>query len=152
MPYAEGTQVSQSQSFIEIERTLRRYGATAFMYGSTETEAVVMFDAKGLRLKFRIAVPPVSEFLLSNHKPPRRRSNADAARYQEEEARRRWRALLLVIKAKLESVESGIESFEEAFAAQIVLPGGQTVGQWLGPQLQTIGAGQMPPLLPGGKS
>ena len=45
-----------------------------------------------------------------------------------EEVRRRWRALLLVIKAKLESVESGIETFEEAFASQIVLANGQTVG------------------------
>src|ERR1700723_2772498 len=42
-------------------------------------------------------------------------------------ARQRWRALLLVIKAKLESVESGIETLEEAFYANIVMPDGRTI-------------------------
>lgn len=148
MGYAEGTTVSTSASFAEIERTLKRYGATAFMYGSTDTEAVVMFDAKGLRLKFRLKLPPLAEFRLTE--TGRKRTDSSARDAWEAEQRRRWRALLLVIKAKLESVESGIETFEEAFAAQILLPGGQTVGQWLTPQLASIGAGQMPPLLSSG--
>ncbi len=42
-------------------------------------------------------------------------------------ARQKWRALLLVIKAKLESVESEIETLEQAFYANIVLPSGLTV-------------------------
>lgn len=151
MPYADGTQVSQSASFVEIERTLTRYGATAFMYGATETEAVIMFEARELRLKFRLKLPAVEQFRMSNHKPPRRRTDEDARRFREEEVRRLWRALLLVIKAKLESVESGIESFEEAFASQILLTNGQTVGQWLVPQLAaSASAGDMPPLLPQG--
>ncbi len=39
----------------------------------------------------------------------------------------RGRALLLVIKAKLESVESGIETLEQAFLAHVVMANGQTV-------------------------
>lgn len=149
MGYAEGTQVSRSASLAEIERTLDRYGAKAFMYGSSETEAVVMFDAKGLRLKFRLTLPNVEKFRLTPTK--QRRTDEVARQKRDEEVRRMWRALLLVIKAKLESVESGIESFEEAFASQILLTNGQTVGQWLVPQLvESASAGRMPPLLPGG--
>lgn len=46
-----------------------------------------------------------------------------------------WRALLICVKAKLESVESKIESFEEAFMAHVVLPDGKTASEWLAPQL-----------------
>lgn len=149
MSYAQGTTVSQSASFLEIERTLKRYGASAFMYGSSEAEAVVMFDCKGLRLKFRIALPGIREFGKTD--TGRERAASAAQKAQDDETRRRWRALLLVIKAKLESVNSGIETFEEAFAAQILLPSGQTVGQWLVPQLaESASAGKMPPLLPTG--
>jgi len=45
------------------------------------------------------------------------------------EERRRWLALLLVIKAKLEAVESGIITFEEEFLAHVVMPDGRTVLQ-----------------------
>lgn len=41
--------------------------------------------------------------------------------------RQRGRALLLVIKAKLESIESGVETFEQAFLANVVLANGETV-------------------------
>jgi hypothetical protein len=64
--------------------------------------------------------------------------------------RQRWRALALAIKAKLEAVESGIATFEEEFMAYIVLPDGQTVGEFLSPQIEAAySSGRMPPLLPG---
>jgi hypothetical protein len=44
------------------------------------------------------------------------------------EERRRWRAMLLVIKAKLEIVATGSSSFEREFLADILLPDGSTVG------------------------
>jgi hypothetical protein len=67
--------------------------------------------------------------------------------------RARWRALALVIKAKLEAVESGITTFEEEFLAHIVLPDGTTLGQWAAPRLAHVyDTGAMPPMLPGGPS
>ena len=44
-----------------------------------------------------------------------------------ERQRQRARALLLVIKAKLESIDSGVETFEQAFLANIVMSDGATV-------------------------
>jgi hypothetical protein len=52
-----------------------------------------------------------------------------------QDQRQRWRALSLVIKAKLESVESGIATIEQEFLANIVTPGGQTMAELLVPQL-----------------
>ena len=67
--------------------------------------------------------------------------------------RQRWRALALVIKAKLEAVEADITTLEAEFLAHIALPSGATVGEWVGPQLDAVyGSGEMPALLPGGVS
>jgi hypothetical protein len=57
----------------------------------------------------------------------------------------------LLIKAKLEAVESEISTVETEFMTWMVLPNGETVGQWMMPQLEAIyQSGKMPPLLPGG--
>jgi hypothetical protein len=48
-------------------------------------------------------------------------------RHLEKAERQRWRALLLVIKAKLEAVESAITAFDEEFLAHIVMPNDRTV-------------------------
>ena len=45
----------------------------------------------------------------------------------------RWRALLLIIRGKLEAVESAITTLESEFLANVVLPDGGTVGQWPAP-------------------
>lgn len=63
--------------------------------------------------------------------------------------RQRWRALALVIKAKLEAVETGIVSFEQEFLPHLVLPNGGTVHEWLAPQMEAVyDKGVMPRLLP----
>jgi hypothetical protein len=57
-----------------------------------------------------------------------------------------------VIKAKLEAVQAGIVTFEEEFLAHILLPSGETVGEWATPQLEDIyEAGGMPEVLPGAR-
>lgn len=66
----------------------------------------------------------------------------------EKEGRRRWRCLVIAIKAKLECVESGITTLEDEFMAHIVLPNGQTVGHVMLPQINaSYEDGEMPPLL-----
>jgi len=54
-----------------------------------------------------------------------------------------------VIKAKLEAVEAGIAVFEDEFMANIVLPNGSTVSQFMLPQIaQAYESGNMPNMLP----
>jgi hypothetical protein len=66
--------------------------------------------------------------------------------------RSRWRALLLVIKAKLEAVDVGISTIEQEFLANVVLPNDQLLGRWLlDNAIPLIRGGQMPRLLEGPK-
>ena len=66
----------------------------------------------------------------------------------EQACRQRWRALSLSIKAKLESVESGIEEFESVFMAQVVTPNGKTLEEEVRPVIaQAYETGKMPTLL-----
>ena len=55
------------------------------------------------------------------------------------------RALLLVIKAKLEAVTAGISTIETEFLANIVLPDNTTAGEWMLPQIdRAYCTGEMP--------
>jgi hypothetical protein len=152
--YADRTGVPEHQSRTEIERTLTRFGATAFAYGwsADHSTAQVMFEAAGRRIRFEITTPDRSAKQFTHDGRGRRRTEAGIRAAYDQEIRRLWRSLLLVIKAKLEAVSTGILSFEEEFLSHIVLPDGQTVGQWVEPQLDAVyGRGDMPALLPGGK-
>ena len=79
------------------------------------------------------------------------RSPAQIEQVWEQECRARWRALLLVIKAKLEAVESGITTFETEFLPCTVLPGGATVAEEIAPRVrEMLSTGSSMPLLPAG--
>jgi hypothetical protein len=58
------------------------------------------------------------------------------SRRAERTCRQRWRALTFVIKAKLEAVEAGISEFESEFLANVVLPDGSSVGDFIRPQIE----------------
>lgn len=147
--YAENTGVSSDRSRAEIERTLQRYGATGFMYGWQNGQAMIAFELNGRRVQFVLPMPDrnAKEF---THTPSRgtRRSQNQIDQAFEQAVRQRWRALALVIKAKLEAVEAKITVFEDEFLAHIVLPNGQSVGNWMRPQLeQAYETMTMPPML-----
>lgn len=149
MTFAEKTTVTSEKSRAEIERTLSRYGASSFMYGWNADSAQIAFDMHGRRIRFCLPMPDKtsSEFTKTPTGKPRAAKAAEDA--YEQAVRQRWRALNLVIKAKLEAVEAGITEFEEEFLAHIQLPNGVTVGQFMLPQIETAYlTGSMPPLLP----
>lgn len=150
MSYAENTSVSSESSRNEIERILLRYGADQFMYGWDERGAVIQFRASSRYVRFVLPMPDKAEPRFHVTPGGRRSRGPDAAlKAWEQETRRRWRALALAVKAKLEVVASEIASFEDEFMANIVLPGNQTVGEWLGPQIEeAYETNEMPRMLP----
>ena len=154
MKFAADTSVSTDQSRAEIERTLRKYGATSFMYGWDGPRAVVGFEMNSRRIKFVLPMPDPNDRAFT-HTSGRelQRTQAQAYAQWEQACRQRWRALNLVIKAKLEAVDCGITQFEEEFLAHIVLPNGTTHGEFAIPQIDEVYANKaMPKLLSfGGK-
>ena len=149
MRYAEKTSVSVEKSKAEIERTLQRYGADQFIHGWDSDRAIVGFRMEGKQVKFVLEMPnrTADEFLYTA--TGRERSIDASMKEWEQACRQRWRALAIVIKAKLEAVESGITIFEEEFMAHLVLPNGQTAGEYMIPQIaQAYSEGKMPNLLP----
>jgi hypothetical protein len=149
--YAQATKVNSEASRAEIERTLVRFGATAFSYGWDQEVAVIGFRLKGRVIRFKLPMPSRADKAIT-HTPEKgwlREPKAQEAAY-EQAVRQRWRALALCIKAKLEAVEAGIVSVEEEFLAQTMLSDGSTVGEWVGPQVDEVyRTGGMPALLPG---
>jgi len=147
--YAAQTTVSEDRSRSEIERILKRYGATGFMYGWTGSDALIGFVAHGRQIKIVLALPTLED---ASKTPTGRKRYSSVARLRAHGfiLRQRWRALALVIKAKLEAIESGISTFDEEFLAWTLLPTGQTVGQTFIPQIEdAYKTGRMPPLLTG---
>lgn len=145
--YAESTTVSTEKSRNEIERTLQRYGASSFAFGMDGNKAAVMFQVGGRRVRFILTLPAHDEKRFTMHSRGRRAP--EAARDQWEQAcRQSWRALALVIKAKLEAVAAGITTIEDEFLAHTLLPDGSTFGQWAKPQIDEVyRVGSMPPML-----
>lgn len=152
--YASETTVSVEKSRAEIESTLVRYKATGFAYGWQGDIAIIGFTFADRQIRFELMLPNKDdkEFALT---PSRRnlRSQEDRLKAWEQACRQAWRALLLVIKAKLEAVSAGITTFEEEFMAHIVMPDGKTFGRWALPQIeQSYKTHAMPPLLGVGNS
>jgi hypothetical protein len=148
MAYAENTSVPVEKSRGEIERLLGKHKCQKFMSGvDHETHrATVQFQANNRIVKFEITLPDPTDPKWKKIKNSYlQRSASGVAKVLEQEERTRWRALLLVIKAKLEAIESGITSWEDEFLAHVVLPNQQTVAQYIGPAVDQIyQTGKMP--------
>lgn len=147
--YASRTEVGSDKSRAEIERTLRRYGASAFAYGWEGNTATVMFVLNDRRIRFTLPLPDPNAKVFT-HTPGRGTLRSTEARDREYEqaVRQRWRALALVIKAKLEAVEASISTVEDEFMAWTVLPNGRTVSEAMTPAIERAYAtGEMPSML-----
>jgi len=145
--FAQHTTVGVDKSRAEVEALLRHHGAKdlAMAYGDTADRAIIGFRWKARNFKIVLPLPTpsaASGVVVAG----RRRSNPEVQRSQE--IKRRWRALLLVIKAKLEAVEVGISTFEDEFLAFTMLPGNQTVSEAVQSRITSMIKGDALLLLP----
>ena len=150
--YAAGTTVAADRSRIELERLLRRFGATGFAYGWQSTPTAresVGFEMHGRQVRIELPIPASDSVEFTVTPGGKRRSETAARDAYDAEIRRRWRSLVLVVKAKLTAVADGISTVEREFLADVVLPSGATFGQWAASRLPEIDRGSMPELLPG---
>lgn len=151
MAYATDTSVPVEKSRAEIERILSKYGAARFAYMSSDSQAMIAFEAHGKFVKFILPLPNLAMDTFWKCKRYNRETNSyrnsesKARTLWEQACRTRWRALCLCVKAKLEAVECGITSFEQEFLAHFVMPGGGTFGDYAIPKIEeATRTGQMP--------
>lgn len=147
MRYAAKTEVSSERSRAEIVRILHRYGCDQLGYGFQDGQAMIMFALAGRHVRLLIPLPKKAEFTKTPQGRPRRSKQRIDAAY-EQSIRQRWRALALVLKAKLEAVEAGIASFDQEFLPYIMLPDGKAVEQHILPEVvEACESGRMPKAL-----
>jgi len=152
--FAANTSVPVDRSRAEIEKLIHRYGATATAIMNASDRAVIAFEMEERRVVFELPLPRRDEQRFTHYryrgcllKP---RSSIETNRVYEQACRQAWRALSLVIKAKLEAVEAGVSSFEDEFLANIMMPDGKTVAAHVRPRVAAIyESNTMQPLLPG---
>jgi hypothetical protein len=144
--YAADTSVSVDNSLLEIRRIINRYGADGFRFTEESNRAGIEFRCHGRVVRILLTLPDRNERRFRETETGRARKSEAA---WEQECRRSWRALALVIKAKLEAVESGIATFDEEFLSYIVLPDNQTVGfHAIESMNKALQVGSVPALLP----
>lgn len=151
--YAEGTKVGSDKSRAEIERTLKRYNASAFAYGWQDGAATIGFTIANRSVRIELPMPSLTDPDIAKSPAGRVRSQEARETAYEQAVRQRWRALALIVKAKLEAVEAGISTVEREFLADVMLADGTTVGAWAAPQIALVyERGGTPALLPGASS
>lgn len=149
MGYAEATSVPVDRSIGEITRMLRTAGAERLATAEIPGQIAIQCMLHDRMLRFAVNMPDITEMPKRDGRGSTLSDSQRAAKVSQRH-RQRARALLLVVKAKLESVESGVETFEEAFLANVVMPDGKTIAQHAAPAIESAYAGGPSiPLLPG---
>lgn len=143
--YASRTTVSPTKTRGEVEHELEKRGASAFGFNREGRSNVIAFTLNGLRVRMALEMPDPESRRFTHTATGQRRSAGSQADAYEQEVRRRWRALLLVVKAKLVAVDEGITTLEREFLADVVLPEGTTVLEKVRPAIETARAALPPP-------
>lgn len=151
--YAQGTTVSARQSRAELEMLLDQHGATSFAVLVQPERSIVVYELHGRRVKQVVDYPNAADYetvIVKGHYFPRTRKPETVKALVEAEWRRRWRAQVLIVKAKLEIIASGGSTFEKEFLADTMLPNGDTVAEAMLPRIaEAYRSNAMPSLLLG---
>lgn len=144
MPYAADTDVPVERSKSQIEAMLRACGARGFASAWDDFGDRVEFLWNALRIRFHLPRAARANFMHDNAGRERKPSAVDRRLQQHD--RQRWRALYLVVKAKLEATDAGISCIEDEFLSFIVDPTtDKTVGDVLVPRIKDGSQLALPP-------
>ena len=112
---------------------LQRYGATQFTFGEGIVEGRTLVGVEfatahhTVRLRVALKQPDEKSVTAKARRARTKTLGEIRAEADEQEAKRVWRVIAHNLKARMVAVEEGVESFEEAFLAHIVTPGGDTI-------------------------
>jgi len=128
--YASQTTVSVEKSKIELDTLLAKHGATSRGVVSDDItgRAIVVFMLGKANFRLAIPLPRLDDFKAKNPDWPIDKKAEWCRKHHEQACRSRWRAVVLLVKAKLHVVQLGLNTAEREFLADMVLPNGQSVG------------------------
>jgi hypothetical protein len=133
--YAYGTKVSATDSRGEITGILAKHGVSTMAWGTKPTGDFLQFEIGGKLYKFSIDRPSMDDaresFLSAGKTDWGWRHQADQEVALDAEWRRRWRAIVLLIKAKMEFADGGETTVEREFMPYLMLANGQTMADWV---------------------
>lgn len=134
--YAEGTKVTVDSSRGEITGILAKHGVKKMGWMSDGVSDQLVFEIDGQSFRFTIEEPTIA---WAKQAYP----NAyDFHAKVQAEWRRRWRANVLLLKAKLEFIESGDSTLTRELLPYLVTKNGETMEE-------LINAGGLPMLASG---
>ena len=150
--FAAKTEVPVEKTQAEIQAVVRRYKADGFVTGWEDRQALVRFRSQGRYVRLTMTLPDPADEAFTTYLQGSvkfSRAASEAHKRWDQACRQRWRAMLLLIKAKLEAVESGIVTFEQEFFSHVVMPDGGTVYEHArGAVAIAYEKGEAPALLP----
>jgi len=135
MKYAKNTSVPVARSKAKIEELLVSYGIEESFSGRSPRGDGIGWKYQGKVYKMSVPTPNPDDFNTENQ-------------YQQT-LRQRWRILYMSMKMKFEEIDAGVISFEDQFLAQMCLPNGTTVSDFmkLPENVKKLEKAEMPKLL-----
>ena len=132
--YAKNTSVPVARSRQKIDELLESYGIDESFIGKSPRGDGIGFKYNGKVYKMNVPAPS--------------KENKTEKQY-EQQLRQRWRILYMSTKMKFEEIDAGVISFEDQFLAQMCLPNGSTVADFmrLPENIQRLEQTKMPKLL-----
>ncbi|PCI04584.1 MAG: hypothetical protein COB78_09840 [Hyphomicrobiales bacterium] len=125
--YARNTAVSARKSRMELEGMLEKFGAYRIATLVDRDTSMVAFSAHDRQIRLSLPVPQLDDRKFT-HTPTGKKRDAHGTQVElEKEIRRRWRSLVLLVKAKITAINDGIVEFEEEFLPHVVMADGSTV-------------------------
>lgn len=134
--YAQGTSVPVERSIAELKRICEKYGASNFGFLQSDSAAAVFFkfDNRMYRMDLHFQSPSKTVGI----------SSTEIKKMKAEE-RRKWRVLILTIKAMFVSIESEVFDSCTLFQPFTLLPDNTVIGERMNPQIeQAYQTGRMP--------
>ena len=131
--YAEGTTVPVDRSRGELTGLLTEHGCQRMAWATEPGADTLMFELGGNQYRFVIAKPTLDDLRAIYRADGRDWSRVvDPQAKVDGEWRRRWRAHVLLLKAKLEFVAGGDTTLQREFMPALVVAGGRsTLAEWL---------------------
>ena len=141
--YAEGTKVEVQSSRGEITGILAKHGVERMGWTSEPTGDSLVFELHGGTYRLTMTKPTAEGLRARDGGQYSYPHNVDWEAKATQEWRRVWRANVLLLKAKLEFIDSGDTTIDRELLPYRVLKGGQTIEEVLvagGLPLLTAGA------------